>query len=47
MRGCVFRYLLLIVISRNSFFLVPVFHFPWSEKGREARLAAKTQRQTV
>lgn len=25
--------------SSNSFFLVPVFHFPWSEKGREARLA--------
>lgn len=22
----------------NSFFLIPVFHFPWSEKGREARL---------
>lgn len=23
----------------NSFFLIPVFHFPWSEKGRENRLA--------
>lgn len=21
----------------NSFFLIPVAHFPWSEKGREAR----------
>jgi len=35
-----------IADSSNSFFLVPVFHFPWSEKGREARLA-KTQSQTV
>lgn len=25
-------------LSSNSFFLIPVFHFPWSEKGREARL---------
>ncbi|POR36125.1 Acetate permease A [Tolypocladium paradoxum] len=23
--------------SSNSFFLVPVFHFPWSDKGRERR----------
>jgi succinate-acetate transporter protein len=23
----------------NSFFLIPVFHFPWSEKGRENRIA--------
>lgn len=23
--------------SSNSFFLVPVAHFPWSEKGREKR----------
>lgn len=23
--------------SSNSFFLIPVFHFPWSEKGRAAR----------
>ncbi|KAK4619708.1 Acetate permease A [Fulvia fulva] len=23
----------------NSFFLIPVLHFPWSEKGREARKA--------
>ena len=25
----------------NSFFLVPVIHFPWSEKGREDRKKAK------
>lgn len=23
--------------SSNSFFVVPVAHFPWSEKGRENR----------
>lgn len=23
--------------SSNSFFLVPVLHFPWSDKGRELR----------
>jgi hypothetical protein len=27
-----------IADSSNSFFLIPVFHFPWSEKGRENRL---------
>lgn len=26
-----------IADDSNSFFLVPVFHFPWSEKGRESR----------
>jgi len=26
-----------IADSSNSFFLIPVFHFPWSEKGRESR----------
>ncbi|KAH9892127.1 GPR1/FUN34/yaaH family-domain-containing protein, partial [Xylariomycetidae sp. FL2044] len=31
--------------SSNSFFLIPVFHFPWSEKGRESR--TKTARETV
>lgn len=31
----------------NSFFLIPVFHFPWSEKGREARLAAKSDEHTA
>ncbi len=30
----------------NSLFLIPVFHFPWSEKGREARVA-KTESHTV
>ncbi|ORY54587.1 gpr fun34 family protein [Pseudomassariella vexata] len=34
-----------IADSSNSFFLIPVFHFPWSEKGREAR--GKTNRETV
>ncbi|KAK9777414.1 putative Acetate permease A [Seiridium cardinale] len=29
----------------NSFFLIPVVHFPWSDKGREAR--GKTPRETV
>ncbi|KAH8887337.1 hypothetical protein GQ53DRAFT_749817 [Thozetella sp. PMI_491] len=32
--------------SSNSFFLIPVFHFPWSEKGRETRLA-KPESHTV
>ncbi|CAN8100836.1 unnamed protein product [Discula destructiva] len=27
-----------IADTGNSFFIIPVFHFPWSEKGREARL---------
>lgn len=31
--------------SSNSFFLPPVVHLPWSEKGREAR--AKAQQDTV
>ncbi|CAK7273176.1 Meiotically up-regulated protein 86 protein [Sporothrix epigloea] len=31
-----------IADSSNSFFTVPVFHFPWSEKGYEAR-KAKTE----
>ncbi|PYI09196.1 hypothetical protein BO78DRAFT_46999 [Aspergillus sclerotiicarbonarius CBS 121057] len=26
-----------IADDSNSFFIVPVFHFPWSEKGRESR----------
>ncbi|KAI0473595.1 GPR1/FUN34/yaaH family-domain-containing protein [Xylariaceae sp. FL0804] len=34
-----------IADSSNSFFLIPVFHFPWSEKGREAR--DKTPREMV
>lgn len=28
-----------IADSSNSLFLIPVFHFPWSEKGREHKLA--------
>ena len=26
-----------IADDSNSFFIVPVFHFPWSEKGRASR----------
>ncbi|KAK4452153.1 GPR1/FUN34/yaaH family-domain-containing protein [Podospora aff. communis PSN243] len=36
-----------IADSSNSFFLIPVFHFPWSEKGREDRIAAKTERENA
>jgi len=35
-----------IADDSNSFFVIPVAHFPWSVKGRETR-AAKTQRQQV
>ncbi len=34
------------MLNSNSFFTIPVFHFPWSEKGREVR-ATKTERETV
>lgn len=34
-----------IADSSNSFFIVPVAHFPWSDKGRESR--TKTERETV
>jgi len=34
-----------IADDSNSFFVVPVAHFPWSVKGRESR--AKTARETV
>lgn len=34
-----------IADTSNSFFIIPVFHFPWSEKGREARV--KTERETA
>jgi succinate-acetate transporter protein len=34
-----------IADSSNSFFIIPVAHFPWSEKGRERR--AKVARETV
>lgn len=30
-----------IADNSNSFFVVPVLHFPWSEKGRSSRQAAK------
>jgi hypothetical protein len=40
-----FDWLTLFFSNSNSFFLIPVVHFPWSEKGREAR--AKTERETV
>lgn len=30
--------------SSNSFFLIPVFHFPWSEKGRKTRLSRTATR---
>ncbi|KAK4241152.1 GPR1/FUN34/yaaH family-domain-containing protein [Achaetomium macrosporum] len=36
-----------IADSSNSFFLIPVFHFPWSEKGREARLAKTASRTSA
>jgi len=35
-----------IQYSTNSFFTVPVFHFPWSDKGREQR-AGKSAAATV
>ncbi|PGH11843.1 hypothetical protein AJ79_04640 [Helicocarpus griseus UAMH5409] len=34
-----------IADTSNSFFIIPVAHFPWSAKGREAR--KKTERETV
>jgi uncharacterized protein len=34
-----------IADSSNSFFIIPVAHFPWSEKGRERRI--KVARETV
>ncbi|KAI1642719.1 GPR1/FUN34/yaaH family-domain-containing protein [Daldinia loculata] len=35
-----------IADSSNSFFVIPVFHFPWSEKGRQFR-ATKSERETA
>ncbi|KLU92314.1 hypothetical protein MAPG_11260 [Magnaporthiopsis poae ATCC 64411] len=35
-----------IADSSNSFFLIPVFHFPWSEKGRSARAAHAAAHKT-
>ena len=34
-----------IADTSNSFFVIPVAHFPWSEKAREERV--KTERETV
>lgn len=36
-----------IADDSNSFFVIPVLHLPWSVKGREAKLATKTESQTV
>jgi len=36
-----------IADSSNSFFVIPVAHFPWSVKGREDRAITKTERETV
>jgi len=36
-----------IADDSNSFFVVPVAHFPWSVKGREQRTVSKTERETV
>lgn len=33
--------------SSNSFFVIPVAHFPWSAKGRERRGRTKTEQETV
>ena len=34
-------------LPSNSFFVIPVAHFPWSVKGRENRSPTKTDRETV
>jgi len=36
-----------IADDSNSFFVIPVAHFPWSVKGREQRSVSKTERETV
>ncbi|RDL31186.1 Glyoxylate pathway regulator [Venustampulla echinocandica] len=36
-----------IADSSNSFFVIPVAHFPWSVKGREERTVIKSERDTV
>jgi len=36
-----------IADDSNSFFVIPVAHFPWSVKGRERRTTTKTERETV
>jgi succinate-acetate transporter protein len=32
-----------IADTSNSFFIIPVAHFPWSEKGRANRAAARAE----
>jgi len=36
-----------IADDSNSFFVIPVAHFPWSVKGRERRAVSKSERETV
>lgn len=36
-----------IADDSNSFFVIPVAHFPWSDKGRQRRIEAKGERATV
>jgi len=36
-----------IADDSNSFFVIPVAHFPWSVKGRERRASGKSERATV
>lgn len=36
-----------IADDSNSFFVIPVAHFPWSVKGRERRATSKTDREIV
>jgi len=36
-----------IADDSNSFFVIPVAHFPWSVKGRERKTITKTERDTV
>jgi hypothetical protein len=43
----IYDQLLMSIFYSNSFFVIPVFHFPWSVKGRERRAVTKTERETV
>lgn len=36
-----------IADTSNSFFIIPVAHFPWSEKGKAARTANKDDAHTA
>ena len=49
-KTCRYNALAGIADPSNSFFLIPVVHFPWSDKGREQRgkvdnSAAKAEQQ--